>query len=244
MLTRNYLTKKLGTTVFSLCLLICSLFLSWAILAQTNFAYPALHSLMNIDQHISKYGPQNRYRNGFEKTDKPEQVRLFSEIVDAIHNDGEGLDSITYHSPQGQPISLLLRHAEVIHLQDVAHLIDYFYLTAAITILFTCLLIAGFKYKNIKLPSLKQQAVGILLFSSVSVVGVILIGPVNVFYALHEWIFPDNHQWFFYYQDSLMTVLMKAPDLFGAISGLIAVLGIVIYLLLNRAILLMHQTKK
>ena len=58
------------------------------------------------------------------------------------------------------------------------------------------------------------------------------------FYALHEWIFPDNHQWFFYYQESLMTVLMKAPDLFGAISVLIALLAIPIYLLLNRLVLM------
>ena len=35
-----------------------------------------------------------------------------------------------------------------------------------------------------------------------------------------------------------MTVLMKAPDLFGAISILIAILGIVIYLVLNRIILM------
>ena len=56
---------------------------------------------------------------------------------------------------------------------------------------------------------------------------------------MHEWVFPAEHQWFFYYQESLMTVLMKAPDLFGAIAILIAVLGIGFYLaanvLLNKA---------
>jgi hypothetical protein len=198
---------------------------------------------MSIDQHINKYGPQNRYKDDFELTDKPEQTRLFSEIVNAIHNNGTGLDSITYHTPKGEPISLLLRPAEVIHLKDVAHLINYFYLVSIITLIITCFLITGFKYKNITLPSLKQQALGILIFSAISFTSILIIGPVKVFYALHVWIFPDNHQWFFYYQESLMTVLMKAPDLFGAISGLIAALGIIIYLALNRLILVIPSKK-
>ena len=235
---RTSLAYKLHAILFSLCLLIGSLFISWLVLAQTNFAYPALYSLMNIDQHINKYGPQNRYRNHFETTDQPEHIRLFSEIVTAIHDDGNGLSGITYHSPDGQPINLLLRNAEVIHLQDVAHIINYFYLASFIAIILTLTLIAGFKYKHIKLPSLKQQALGILIFSIITFFSVLIIGPVKVFYALHVWIFPDNHQWFFYYQESLMTVLMKAPDLFGAISILIAILGIVIYLVLNRIILM------
>jgi hypothetical protein len=243
MLASNNLLKKVSSTVLSLCLLICSLFISWVLLAQINFAYPALHSLMSIDKHIDKYGPQNRYKDDFELTDKPEQTRLFSEIVDAIHNNGTGLDSITYHTPKGDPINLLLRPAEVIHLEDVAHLINHFYLVSIITLIITCCLIAGFKYKKIKLPTLKQQALGILIFSAISFTTILIIGPVKVFYALHVWIFPDNHQWFFYYQESLMTVLMKAPDLFGAISGIIAVLGIIIYLALNRFILVIPSKK-
>lgn len=243
MLLRDNLSQKLSSTLLSLCLIICSLFISWIVLAQVNFAYPALHSLMNIDQHIDKYGPQNRYKDNFDLTNKPEQIRLFSEIVDAIHDDGNGLDSITYHTPKGEPINLLLRKAEVIHLEDVSHLINHFYTVSIITLIITCLLVAGFKYKNIKLPTLKQQLIGILVFSAISFTAILIIGPVKVFYALHIWIFPDNHQWFFYYQESLMTVLMKAPDLFGAISGLIAVLGIVIYLVLNRLILVIPSKK-
>ena len=92
---RDNLSQKLSSTLLSLCLIICSLFISWIVLAQINFAYPALHSLMHIDQHIDKYGPQNRYKDNFELTNKPEQIRIFSEIVDAIHDDGNGLDSIT-----------------------------------------------------------------------------------------------------------------------------------------------------
>ena len=50
---------------------------------------------------------------------------------------------------------------------------------------------------------------------------------------MHEMVFPDDHQWFFYYQDSLMTTLMKAPDIFFAIGAVWAILASVIYLLLS-----------
>ncbi|MCB1808001.1 MAG: DUF1461 domain-containing protein, partial [Candidatus Competibacteraceae bacterium] len=49
-------------------------------------------------------------------------------------------------------------------------------------------------------------------------IGVVLMGPVRVFYQLHIWIFPPGHPWFFYYQDSLMTTLLKAPDIFAPIT--------------------------
>jgi len=243
MFLRIPVATKITSALFSLCLLICSVFISWVLLAQVNFAYPALHWSMNIEQHIDKYGPQNRYRDQFEITDKPEQVRLFAAIVDSIHNQGSGLEDLTYHSPSGEPIDTLLRKPEVIHLQDVSHLISTFYSVSIVFILLTCLCIGIFKYQNTRLPSLKQQAIGILGFSILCFAIVMLIGPVNVFYALHEWVFPDNHQWFFYYQESLMTVLMKAPDLFGAITVLIVALAIVIYLLLNRLILIIPAKK-
>lgn len=238
MLSRQTAIKKINTALFSLCLLVCSLFISWVLWAQVNFAYPALHWSMNIEQHINHCGPQNRYRDDFEQTDKPEQVRLFAEIVDAIHNDGEGLERITYQDPNGQIIATLLHKAEVIHLQDVAHLINTFYSVSFVVILLTLLLIGVFKYQNTTLPSLKQQALGILSASVISFIVILMIGPVTVFYAMHEWVFPDNHQWFFFYQESLMTILMKAPDLFGAISVLIVLVAIPIYLILNRLVLM------
>ncbi len=46
-----------------------------------------------------------------------------------------------------------------------------------------------------------------------------LIGPTKVFYWGHEVVFPENNQWFFYYEDSLMSTMMKAPALFGPIAG-------------------------
>ena len=75
----------------------------------------------------------------------------------------------------------------------------------------------------------KQQ--GLLLGGLLAAVGLVLLiaGPTAVFYQLHIWIFPDDHQWFFYYQESLMSTMMKAPDLFGGIGATIGGLGIVIF---------------
>ena len=39
-----------------------------------------------------------------------------------------------------------------------------------------------------------------------------------MFYQFHIWLFPADHEWFFYWQDSLMSTLMKAPVLFGGIA--------------------------
>jgi hypothetical protein len=50
----------------------------------------------------------------------------------------------------------------------------------------------------------------------------LIAGPTQVFYQFHLWIFPADHQWFFYWQDSLMSTLMKAPVLFGGIAAVIA----------------------
>jgi len=46
---------------------------------------------------------------------------------------------------------------------------------------------------------------------------------------LHVLIFPADHQWFFYYQDSLMSTLMKAPDLFAGIAVQIVLLALALY---------------
>ncbi|MDZ7747429.1 MAG: hypothetical protein U5K43_00040 [Halofilum sp. (in: g-proteobacteria)] len=54
------------------------------------------------------------------------------------------------------------------------------------------------------------------------------VGPVDLFYWLHEQVFPPDHQWFFHYQESLMSMMMRAPDLFGAIAVLWLALTLVV----------------
>ena len=60
---------------------------------------------------------------------------------------------------------------------------------------------------------------GLGLLAVVSMLAVIAIGTKKVFYTAHTLIFPAGHQWFFYYEESLMTMLMQAPDLFAAIAA-------------------------
>jgi hypothetical protein len=45
---------------------------------------------------------------------------------------------------------------------------------------------------------------------------------------LHTVVFPADHQWFFYYKDSLMASLMKAPDIFAAIAAQLLVVALLI----------------
>lgn len=225
--------KVANWSLYSLCGFICAIFFSWIILAQWQFGYSALHSVMDIEAHIQKYGPQNRYKKDFAKTDREEQIRLFTAINDSIHDDGKGLEDIRYHRTNGKEIGLLLRKAEVLHLQDVARLINVFQYVALAALLTWAGLIALSRYTNIERPTVKQQSLSILASCLVATVVIVAIGPVKVFYWFHELIFPAEHEWFFYYQDSLMTTLMKAPDLFGAIAILIVLLGLVIFISLN-----------
>lgn len=227
-------SQALTFGLYSICSLVCALFISWIIWASIDFAYPALHDFMDIEQHTAKYGPQNRYRDNFENTDRDERIRLFSEINDAIHSQGQGLKEIEYfdHSTNLK-IDTLLHTSEILHLEDVAHLIDIFRITTVFTFLIWLLLIFRFYKNNQAPPNIKQQSISTLIVIASCTVLVLIIGPVNVFYAFHEWLFPANHKWFFYYQESLMTILMKAPFLFGYIAILILLLAIPVYILLN-----------
>jgi len=54
----------------------------------------------------------------------------------------------------------------------------------------------------------------------------------DIFSALHVAVFPPENQWFFYYQDSLMTTLMKAPDIFFAIGAAWGLLSAILFALL------------
>src|SRR5690625_5358126 len=73
-------------------------------------------------------------------------------------------------------------------------------------------------YRRCRLPPARKLLIGFTIAIAALAALILLIGPVRVFYALHDYIFPDDNPWFFYYQDSLMTTLMKAPDLFGLIA--------------------------
>lgn len=215
-----YLPRLCFWPVLFLAHLIATALLAWHLLAQIHFAYPIGYRILNLQDHIAEYAPLNRYKQGFEFTRPEDHWRLFGEISDAVQNSGEGLTEIRYTLSNGQSTELMHK-AEIIHLQDVANLIDKFYITGILCgLLWVCLLGAACWYK-LNPPTLKRVflgfASGLLLTGAI----VLLIGAKNIFYWLHVQIFPENHQWFFYYQDSLMTTLMKAPDIFAFIALLL-----------------------
>lgn len=201
--------------------------LAWHLLAQVNFVYPLGYKLLSIEQHIQLYGPQNRYKPEFAQTTPAEHRQLFAEIVDAVQDHGNGLAEISYRLADGSRTALM-REAEVIHLQDVANLIDIFYLAGIIGLVIWLLLFAYAWQSRCSFPSLKKILGGFVAFVAAASIAILIIGPTAVFYWLHIKIFPDEHEWFFFYQDSLMTTLMHAPQLFGIISViLVAVFALI-----------------
>lgn len=206
--------------------LLASLSFSWNLIAGQDYGYRWLYDLYQIEQHIDKYAPQNRYILGLDSVERQDHERMFAEIVHAIHRQGEGLEAISFQRA-GQDVSLL-RQPEVVHLQDVANLVDFFQLlglmaTLIVVLLGSWLILSGSQ------PAWKQQLAILLGVVLVSTSLVLVIGPKAVFYQFHVWIFPPDHEWFFYYQDSLMTTLMKAPHVFGAIAAAILLGGLAIF---------------
>lgn len=197
--------------------LLAASLLAWHLLAQVNFAYPIGYKLLSIEQHIQEYGPQNRYKFDFEQTTPAEHRQIFGEIVKAVQNHGKGLADIDYRLADASRTPLM-REAEVIHLQDVANLIDIFYQAGIIGLIIWLILFAYATQQRCTFPSLKKILIGFVALSAAIAITVLAIGPTRFFYWLHVKIFPDDHEWFFFYQDSLMTTLMHAPQLFGIIS--------------------------
>lgn len=210
-----------------LSLLIVAFWLAWQLLVPVDFGYRAAYSLLAIDQHVEKYGPQNRYKQDFAKTTAAEQQRLFGAIVHEIQHGGSGLRRINYTTTDGRRYSLL-REAEAVHLQDVANLITLFDHVAWVALAVLATTIVLMKRAAQPAPSVLRMLSGLGMLVGLCGLILLVIGPTQTFYWLHTQIFPADHEWFFYYQDSLMTTLMKAPDLFGFIAGLWVVLALVV----------------
>lgn len=224
---------------FLLLTFLVTLPVSWWVLAKADFFYPALHDVIGIDKHIEKYAPRNRNnKNEFERTTKAERVILFHGIVEAIHNQGDGLEALAYSNSSNELVTLLTE-AEVLHLSDVAVLLDKIKPVAFVSMILWLILLLLTYIKRMQMPSSKQLMLSALFLILLSVI-ILSFGPEKVFNQLHIWSFPDNHQWFFYYEDSLMSTMMKAPDLFAylcAIWSLISILLTTLLLMILRPLL-------
>lgn len=202
---------------FFLCQLVSLALVSWHLLAQCHFAYPLGYQLLGLEKHIAEYAPLNRNKADFEYTTPADHWRLFGEISDAVQDSGRGLQDISYRLHNGR-ITGLMHEAEIIHLQDVANLIDRFYSLGLLCMVLWLVLGAISLWQKWLPPANKKILAGFIVGITLITIGILLSGPTAVFYWLHERIFPEGHEWFFYYQDSLMTTLMKAPDIFAFIS--------------------------
>jgi uncharacterized membrane protein len=208
--------------------LLATSLLAWHLLAQIDFAYPAGYKLLGLDTHIAEFAPRNRYIHGFEFTHAKEHWSLFGQITHAVQNHGDGLEDIHFTLPNDTKIPLM-HNAEIIHLQDVSNLIHQFYL-AGIAGFFIWIIFLAIAYRRkLTFPSLRNIVLGfcggIFVISAI----VLSLGATQVFYWLHTKVFPEGHQWFFYYEDSLMTTLMKAPDIFAFIASLLLITLMIIW---------------
>ena len=221
---------RLHWAAYGLISFLVALFLGWKLLAGPDFLYGVWYRVLAIDAHIAEHAPRNRYRPGFAQTTESERKRLFSAVVEAVHNNPENLRRIRYHSADGKPIRRLLRRPEIVHLQDVAALVKsglkFGWVMLGIWALWSAALVAA----RARVPALRRWLMTGSIAAGVGFVTVLAIGPVRVFHAAHRWIFPPEHEWFFYYRDSLMSTLMKAPDLFGAIAATWLILILILWL--------------
>ena len=232
MTIKRHFAIYLLTHALVLTTLIVSLFLSWRITNQFDYFYPFLYEQISIENHINRFAPKNsKGHQHFEHTTNEERLALFSEIVYAINHDGEGLRQLTY-SPPNHPSHKLLTEPEASHLEDVAKLFDtIFQLGLIVLAIWILLLVLGRLWKTFHLTFRKiiyaslLQALVIGLFLAIAT-------PYQVFYQLHKLIFPPNSKWFYYYHESLMATLMKAPDLFGYIAATISLISLPIGLFL------------
>ncbi len=215
--------------VFFIAHLLTFSILSWHLLAQIDFAYPLGYKLLDLQKHIQENAPENRFKQKFEYTTPQEHWDLFSQITYAIQHHGNGLAEISYTLPNGSSTPLM-HQAEIIHLQDVANLIDVIYQIGIISaILWLALLIMAYR-KKIGFPAIKKILTGFVVSVVSTSIVIISLGAKDIFYWLHTKIFPDNHQWFFFYEESLMTTLMKAPHIFAFITLLLIGLLMILWI--------------
>ncbi|MFN3713198.1 MAG: DUF1461 domain-containing protein [Alcanivoracaceae bacterium] len=198
---------------------------AWWLSSRIDYGYPLWYQLLSIDEHIARYAPHHPTRKGFAEAGADVHRRVFSDITKAVHGQGTELGSIRYQTTAGQWVTLL-GDEEITHLNDVARLLR---LAGWATLLMVpiWLWLATARYQAVS-PPRRHKALSVAVVAALVVVPLLLAGPTAVFYQLHVWIFPPENPWFFYWEESLMSTLMKAPDLFGAIAVQIMLLALLL----------------
>jgi len=233
------LAKLTGNFAVSICLLVSSIYISWQILTQSDFFYEYIYDLNNLEGHISEFAPQNVNKSGFEMTTIDERVRIFNEISKSINSSGDGLKDIKYKYPGSADANSFLTTSEINHLQDVADLVSklkpFGVITAGFLFAFYtfCWIYKVSKYQYFwRPPGVLSSVFQVMFLITACIAVTFIIGPQETFYLLHEWAFSGKSQWFFYYQESLMVMLL--PEVvFSNIAIMICGVTIMTWLILN-----------
>ena len=184
---------------YAVTVVLLSVLISWALYSQANYGYGFWYQQLDIDTHIQKYGPKNRFRYGFEQLPSEQHIQAFEQIRDAVHQQGEGLADIHYTLPGRKPVPLL-HEAEIRHLQDVADLIDVGrWLMVALAPLWVLLSLLCIR---LAIPPMRQRILITVFALGAMIAWLAIVGPTQIFYQFHVWLFPAENQWFFYWQDS------------------------------------------
>ena len=232
--------KLFWLPVFPLLFVVC-LLATWIALSNQSFFYGFLYDNTKLENFIELYAPKNIYKPEFSQTSREERIRVFKEIVESVNSNGLGLSEIKFYSIEGESLGKLLREPEVVHLQLVANIVDQLAKVAKCSsVLLLGFLIFVVKLK-VRLVTLKEVILSTLALFGATVFILLVIGPLTVFEYLHVQIFPKDHQWFFYYEDSLMTTLMMAPDLFAYFFATWLVLSVFLFLLVNILLIKMYK---
>lgn len=236
---KNSLIKLSWNFALSLALLISCLYASWLLLSKVDFLFSQIYNQSNLEVHINKYAPQNRNKINFELTTQDMRIRIFSDIAYSINNNGIGLAKISYTYPNAVGTTTFLVEAEREHLQDVANLVSNLkpiglFVTIVLVLFYMfCYYYKVTRSRNFWQPySTLKSITQIGAISCLCAVVILIMGPQRVFYLLHEIAFKNKSQWFFYYQDSLMTTLM--PEIvFANIAMLIFITTVTLWVIIN-----------
>jgi hypothetical protein len=221
----DHLPARLSWLLYGLCCGWLAVVLSWWLSACFDYGYPFWYETLEIKAHINEYAPQNPEKPGFAQLPAEHHYQAFSQISRAVHDSGAGLPQITYPGPEGSEIRLLNRD-EINHLRDVAALLHLGKLVSVGVALLWLPLALLCSYLGT--PARRVRLLASMVLALLVVMPLVIAGPETVFNTLHEWIFPPEHPWFFYWQESLMSTLMKAPALFGGLAVQIAIPGLLL----------------
>jgi len=186
---------------------------------------------MDLQGNVLEYAPKNTNgKEDFVYVSGPIQQKMFIQMLKAIEHDGEGLSEIVYPSGYSST-KRFLTSEELAHLQDVSGVISllksFWKLMLVMLLLAVGLMFYG-SYPPLYLSTILWS---ISLLSGALYIVAKVFGLVNIFYGVHKLIFPAGHKWFFYYEESLMSTLLRAPDsflVFGIILGFFTLVSFVI----------------